>query len=252
MPSIEENHNMWQNTYNWAEQGNEWSQTWGSPRMEWFATLLPRIQAFVPTGSILEIAPGFGRWTHFLKDLCEKLIVVDLSAKCIQACQKRFSESNNITYHINNGISLDMVEDDSLDFVFSFDSLVHAEDKIIQGYLMQLSYKLKKDGVIFMHHSNLGSRLDLLDNSDFERAWRDTAMTAANFVAFSQKADLQCIGQELVNWANPADCLIDCFSIATPKNSKWSRPYQILKNGNFMAEAQAIAKLAPLYDFHLK
>jgi 2-polyprenyl-3-methyl-5-hydroxy-6-metoxy-1,4-benzoquinol methylase len=251
MPSIEENHNMWQNTYNWEKQGNEWSQTWGSPRMEWFATLLPRIQSFVPTGTILEIAPGFGRWTHFLKDLCKKLIVVDLSVTCIQACQKRFSESTNIAYHVNDGNSLDMLEDASLDFVFSFDSLVHAEDNIIQGYLMQLSHKLKKDGVIFMHHSNLGSRLDLLDNPDFERAWRDNTMTAAKFVGFSQKVDLQCIRQELVNWANPSDCLIDCFSIATPKNSKWSRPNQILKNGNFMAEAQAIAKLAALYDFYL-
>jgi hypothetical protein len=33
----------------------------------------------MPTRCILEIGPGFGHWTHFLKDLCNRLIVVDLS-----------------------------------------------------------------------------------------------------------------------------------------------------------------------------
>ncbi|MCD4812948.1 class I SAM-dependent methyltransferase [bacterium] len=243
---------MWQNNYNWEKQGNEWSQTWGTPRMEWFATLLPRLQSFVPANSILEIAPGYGRWTHFLKDLCKKLTVVDLSAQCIQACQKRFSENTHITYHVNDGKSLDMIEDNSLDFVFSFDSLVHAEDAVLETYLDQLSHKLKKDGAIFMHHSNLGSRLDLLKKPEFERAWRDTTMTAEKFSIFCDSTGLQCISQELINWANPSDCLIDCFSIAVPKNSKWSRPLQISENGHFMAEAKAVSKLAPLYDFHSK
>ncbi|MEK6280890.1 MAG: hypothetical protein AABN95_11100 [Acidobacteriota bacterium] len=29
---------------------------------------LPRIHPFIPVGTILEIAPGYGRWTHYLKD----------------------------------------------------------------------------------------------------------------------------------------------------------------------------------------
>jgi len=29
----------------------------------------------------LEIAPGFGRWTHFLRDLCSELIIVDIAER---------------------------------------------------------------------------------------------------------------------------------------------------------------------------
>ncbi len=49
-----------------------------------------------------------------------------------------------------------MVADGSIDFVFSFDSLVHAEEDVIRSYLDQLGQKLRPDGVGFLHHSNLG------------------------------------------------------------------------------------------------
>jgi 16S rRNA A1518/A1519 N6-dimethyltransferase RsmA/KsgA/DIM1 with predicted DNA glycosylase/AP lyase activity len=51
----------------------------------WRGMLRPRINAWVPTGTILEIAPGFGRWTRFLKDVCDRLVVVDLAERCIEA-----------------------------------------------------------------------------------------------------------------------------------------------------------------------
>ena len=127
MPSIEENKLVWDANYDWGQAGNEWSGSYGGVAMHWYATLLPRLPAFVPTGTILEIAPGFGRWTNVLKDLCQQLVVVDLSAKCIEACQARFADSTHITYHVNDGKSLAMIADESIDFAFSFDSLVHAE-----------------------------------------------------------------------------------------------------------------------------
>jgi len=49
-----------------------------------------------------------------------------------------------------------MIQDKSIDFVFSFDSLVHAEAKVIEAYLNQLAMKLSQNGIGFIHHSNLG------------------------------------------------------------------------------------------------
>ena len=109
MPSIEENLSVWNRSYDWSQEGDEWSSAWGGPEAEWFGTILPRIHALIPAGTILEIAPGFGRWTHYLKDHCERLIVVDLSEKCIEACKTRFSSSAHITYHVNDGRSLEMI-----------------------------------------------------------------------------------------------------------------------------------------------
>ena len=52
-----------------------------------------------------------------------------------------------------------MVEDGSIDFVFSFDSLVHVEADVLDAYLDQLARKLTPDGVGFIHHSNMGRAL---------------------------------------------------------------------------------------------
>ena len=156
MPTIEENQLVWDNAYDWSAAGDEWSGAWGTPEMQWYSTLLPRIHAFLPAPTILEIAPGFGRWTHFLKDRCDRLVVVDLSERCIEACKERFRTDTHITYHVNDGRSLAMVEDHSIDFAFSFDSLVHADASVLQAYLEQLATKLTPDGVAVLHHSNSG------------------------------------------------------------------------------------------------
>ena len=97
-------------------------------------TLLPRLKSFVPASTILGIAPGFGRWTQFLRPLCSKLVLVDVSPKCIAACQRRFAGNEGIQYHVNDGQSLAMVADESVDFAFSFDSLVHVEAPVLVGW----------------------------------------------------------------------------------------------------------------------
>ena len=84
------------------------------------------------------------------------MIVVDMSDKCIDACKRRFRGLDHVRYHVNDGRSLDAIEDGSIDFVFSFDSLVHAEADVVEAYLAQLERKLRPGGVGFIHHSNLG------------------------------------------------------------------------------------------------
>src|SRR3954454_17573590 len=157
LPEVDRNLATWSSDWDWSQQGDEWSDSWGGTPALWHGALLPRIHAFVPTGTILEIAPGYGRWTQYLKDLCERLLVVDLAPQCIDHCRERFSEADNISYHVNDGRSLEMVEDHSVDFVFSFDSLVHAEADVIDAYLGQLARKLTPNGAGFIHHSNAGA-----------------------------------------------------------------------------------------------
>ena len=111
MPDIEWNQQQWGSRTNWSQHGEGWSSSWGSADMQWYCVLLPRIHRFVPARTILEIAPGFGRWTLYLKDLCTNLIVVDLVEQCISACKERFVNSSHINYFVNDGKSLEMVDD---------------------------------------------------------------------------------------------------------------------------------------------
>lgn len=262
MPTVDENKQWWDEGYPWQQGGDEWSRAWGGVDMQWHAAILPRIHAFVPTGTILEIAPGYGRWTQYLKDLCNQLTVVDLSANAIEQCRQRFANASNIDYHVNDGSSLDMAQDGAIDFVFSFDSLVHAEAAVLRSYLQQIARKLTRDGVAFLHHSNLGEYARYFDTVDkvpprgqpllkkigleYRTHWRDAGMTAGKLREFAQQAGLVCVSQELFGWGGSRR-LIDAISILTLPGSKWARPLRILRNEDFVRDISVIARLAPLY-----
>jgi SAM-dependent methyltransferase len=261
MAAVAEQQRLWGETYDWHQAGDEWSAAWGSVEMQWYATLLPRLHAHLPAKTILEIAPGFGRWTQFLQPLCERLIVVDLSERCIDACQKRFAHVNNIAYHVNDGRSLDFVPDRSIDFVFSFDSLVHADEDAIGSYLRALSRKLTPNGVAFIHHSNLAAHPNFLRilaacpyrlksllgqiglGQRMNQHGRDTKMSAAKFEELAQAANLSIISQELINWAGPG-LLIDCISVFGPARSG---PKKMLSNPDFALEIRNARRLSAIY-----
>src|SRR4051812_30705357 len=103
MAQVEKNLSVWNQTWDWGTAGDEWSTWWGGTPALWYGGLLPRIHTFVPAGTILEIAPGYGRWTQYLKDLADQLVIVDLAQKCIDGCRQRFADADNISYHVNDG-----------------------------------------------------------------------------------------------------------------------------------------------------
>jgi hypothetical protein len=246
--TIEENREMWDKE--WDDRGEVWSEAWGGVEAEWFGTILPRIHGCFPSPTILEIAPGRGRWTQFLKDHCEQLVLIDLSETCIRACEERFRATTHLRYFVNDGKSLDMIPDRSIDFVFSFDSLVHSDADIIEAYLAELSKKLKSGGLGFIHHSNIGSYRDEATGAfpdGFENPhWRGENMTARLFAEFCERLGLQCITQEIVNWHG--DILNDCFSLFTrPTSAHDARPHQPFINPRFMQEVARIAHLHQLY-----
>lgn len=259
MPDVTQNLQEWDAPQRWQEQGDEWSVTWGGPEAQWFGAIYPRIHAYLPVPTILEIAPGYGRWTQYLKRYCERLVVVDLSETCIEHCKRRFAAEQKIDYHVNDGRSLSMVADRSVDFAFTFDSLVHAELNVIDGYLQELSRKLSDAGVAFIHHSNAGEyrkpfgmfktlpyRLRAYMNQLNFDHWRAPSVTAPEVERLACASGLICISQELVNWGSPF--LIDCFTTLTRPDSRWSRANRVIRNYGFMKEAKLICSIAPLYS----
>jgi SAM-dependent methyltransferase len=260
MFTVEWNRAVWNSQYQWHQGGEEWSGAWGGVEMQWHRTLLPRLHAFLPTGTLLEIAPGFGRWTQKLKDRCQEMHLVDLASKCIETCKRRFQGCTHLHYHVNDGQSLPMIADNSIDFAFSFDSLVHVNREVIRGYLSELARALTPDGVAFLHHSNLGeyaftSRIiNRLPFADALERWgliernphyRAPDVSAANFAEDALTAGLLCISQELINWGSRR--LNDCFSVVTRNTSRWARPNLIVRNHRFREEIREAGQLSALY-----
>ena len=263
MPTTEANRQFWDQSYDWASGGAEWSSLWGSTQAQWQGTILPRIQRHLPVHTILEIAPGFGRWTHFLAGFCQRLILVDLSAKCIDACRARFRDAPHIDYFVNDGRSLSFIGDGSVDFVFSFDSLVHVEADVIESYLNELGRILRPGGAGFIHHSNLAElskrsligeflashhRLDAVIARLIPKRpthGRGRSMSASLFCDRALRAGVPCVSQEKVNWGGSD--VIDCLSTIEKAPASSKRPNRVFNNPHFMREASYVAQLAQLY-----
>ena len=231
MATVEDNLNHWNNPANWSAAGHEWSGPWGTTLDLWEKSLFPRIRGYVPTGTILEIAPGHGRVTEFLLPLCKRYVGVDLAPSCVRICQERFADRKNAVFHTNDGRTLPMVKTGSIDFVISFDSLVHVEADAMESYVREIARVLRPGAVAFLHHSNLGAyaqelkqmrslaatgkvvpfgakalaRLGLTGWDNF----RAPSMSADKMMAFAREAGLDC-HQERVNWVGTR--LIDCMT----------------------------------------
>jgi SAM-dependent methyltransferase len=228
MPTISENLHAWNVWYDWSGEEEEWSREFGGTEALWCFVIYPRIHRFLPASTVLEIAPGFGRWTKFLKDQCQSMIAVDLSERCIEHCKRRYASDSHIVFQVNDGESLAAVPDNSIDFVFSFDSLVHAEKEVLETYITQIAKKLRPDGVGFIHHSNLSSYRKRVMLKKTLESWRATSMTTELFRNYCERAGLKCVSP----------------------NSRWDERDECLRNEEFVKNTHLTSRLGGLYCDH--
>jgi SAM-dependent methyltransferase len=264
MPDLDAIRETWNRGTGWISGGAEWSGPWGGPESQWWGTLLPRIRAFVPADLVLELGPGEGRWSRYLRSLADQLILVDVAEHCVERCRRLFEDDHQVSCHLGDGTSLPMVADHSVDFVFSFDSLVHAEADVLRAYAHEFARTLKPDGVAFIHHSNMAAyrraagiarrvpdrlrrRLVAYGLLVNVYAWRAESTSAQQFARFCEEAGVACVGQELIAWQYGRH-LSDVISLVTPRGSRWERPNQVVRNRAFMQEARRSAGLVPLYS----
>ncbi len=246
VPSVSENLQTWGQRYAWPKGGDEWSDVWGGTEPLWWGTLFPRLRPFLPAPVIVEIGPGFGRVTQYLQRFAERLLLVDLTQKCLDACRERFASLPHLAYFRTEGSTLPGIPDGCADLVVSYDSLVHAEADVLQGYVRELARVLAPDGVAFLHHSNLGAFRDRQGRLTVENGhWRAESMSADLFAGFCAESGLRCPSQELLNWDGLS--LMDCISTAARPGSRHDRPHRRVENRLFMHEAERARNLAALY-----
>jgi hypothetical protein len=152
-----------------------------------------------------------------------------------------------------------MVEDGSIDFVFSFDSLVHVELDVLEAYLGQLSAKLRPGGAGFIHHSNAGAygllnsaarrvpaklRRRLVDRGLVTDvyAWRAESVTARKFADACERVGLTLFAQEAISWEH-GPFMIDALSTFGRVEGPVRRRPATVRNARFRSEAQRYAKL---------
>jgi hypothetical protein len=102
----DENYVRW-TEHPWSREGHEWSPggTIAGGTMFWWRGLLPRVHRHLPADYMLEIAPGFGRWTTHLVPHAKRLVIVDLTERSIEHCRRRFADKSHIECWTNDGES---------------------------------------------------------------------------------------------------------------------------------------------------
>jgi SAM-dependent methyltransferase len=247
MPSIETNRQNWDDANHWLQDGEEWSAAWGDTARLWFGTLMPRIAAFLPCDHLLEIACGHGRITARLLPECHRYTGTDLAPNCVAHCQRRFAGESKARFLVGDGKTLANIAPDSVDFAFSWDSLVHAEADAMQGYTTELQRVLRPNGIALLHHSNLGA----LRNADGQLTvanphWRATSVDHAILRQWAEGAGLAVLSQELLQWGGATDS--DCITLLQRPTADTPKRDPILwRHPDFNTELSHLRQLAERY-----
>jgi SAM-dependent methyltransferase len=236
MPDLAWNAAFWNRHYDWKTGGEEWSEAWGGSEAQWFGSIHPRLHRYLPAKSVLEIAPGFGRWTKFLIPNSARYIGVDISQECVDACWRIFQQRDfffeRVSFLKNDGLSLVGIKSGSCDLVFSFDSLVHVDFEIIESYVSEILRVLAPDGVAFIHHSNLFA----FNGAIGQPHVRSLTVSADNVAQTVNAAGGSVIIQEVINWGG--EHMHDCLTLFGRRRANVESIR--LENPRFMEEASII------------
>ncbi len=96
----------------------------------------------------LEIGPGLGRICKALAAHFDRVVGLDVSAEMVRQARELVDDPK-VTFETGDGITLQPVEDASVDFVVTFTVLQHLPDRgAIVGYLREAARVLRRGGVL--------------------------------------------------------------------------------------------------------
>jgi hypothetical protein len=136
----------------------------------------------------------------------------------------------------------------TVDFIFSFFSLVHADDTTMRSYMYEMAEKLRPNGVAFIHHSNAAAckRVEAADEAALAD-YRDISVSAEIVAELAEEAGLTCRSQELFGWETD-DLLTDCFSVLMRPSSRVGKPPStVICNWDFPFEVCKLGQLSEAY-----
>jgi SAM-dependent methyltransferase len=150
----------------WGNNG--YIETWDGYKYNWSK----KIQDFVlnEIGSlknkdVLEIGCGGGYWTKFLCENSNKVYAIDLLP------QAPF-DADNLIYIENDSVQFDCksIEDNSIDFAFSFGTFCHLSKSACESYLKDTLRVLKSGGTAILMYS---------DDENLKKFFNDESIVAS-------------------------------------------------------------------------
>jgi len=167
---------------------------------QWEDLILPFFGVFRPDlEHVLELAQGHGRFTEiFLRD-AGFVTAVDVNSENIMFCKERFGDLPNLRLIENDGVTLKEIDNNSISFVFCFDSMVHFDSDIVRIYLREFRRVMRDGASGFLHHSNFTKN----PGGDFQRSRHArNFMSSEMFAHYALKEGLAVVKQEVIDWGS--------------------------------------------------
>lgn len=147
----------------------------------------PHVQRY---STVLEIGPGGGRWTQFLLR-ARRLILVETTDAFFPYLERRFGP--RFEPYVTRGDELEGVQDGSVDFVFSFGTLVHLPVETVAAYVRETARVLSPYGVASLQYADKDKPAARLAGPEDEGF---SGTTRASFAALARSAGLSPIAED--------------------------------------------------------
>ena len=159
--SVDRQKTQWPNMVGAEVNGDLYSYGWGDPESSEAKNipghilgnykkikdeyLIPNIEG----KTILDIGSFDGKWTNFMGG-AKRVICGDLDQKGFDLTKRRLGW-DSLEFYLCEGDNLNGIEDKSIDFVFSMDSLVRSERDLINKYIYEIKRVLAPGGKVCFH-----------------------------------------------------------------------------------------------------
>jgi len=98
----------------------------------------------------LDFGCGPGWFAKEVARYSKQVLAVDISCGTI-ACAKELNNADNISYYVNNGKDLSVLNDSSVDLIYSFAVVQHLREELFKGFLREFFRVLKPQGKVICH-----------------------------------------------------------------------------------------------------
>ena len=115
--------------------------------------------------TVVEIGSYDGNWTKEIMN-AKNIICVDLFPEGFEKVKQRVKTEDlkKVSFYHTKGNELNGIKEESIDLVFSVDSLVRAPRKALYAYFQEIHRILKKDGKAMLHIALITDTSSLIGN----------------------------------------------------------------------------------------
>jgi len=104
-------------------------------------------------GTVLEIGAGGGRWSQFIVPEAKRSILVDGTPASEAAIRGHFAWNADVEFVVSEDGKMPTVPDASVDFVWSFDTFVHFDDRLFWQYCREVARVLRSGGRFMLYYA---------------------------------------------------------------------------------------------------